>query len=83
MPRAGTLGAEKVRPGVQEVPWTPGTMLLLHSDGLTSRWSLDQYPGLTRRHPALQAGVLYRDWARGTDDVTVAALKADQEEDGP
>lgn len=75
MPHAGTLGAEKVRPGVEEMSFTPGTTLLLFSDGLTTRWSMDAYPGLALRHPALQAGVLYRDRARGTDDVTVAALR--------
>ena len=43
----------------------------MHSDGLATRWSLDAYPGLQRRHPGLVAGVLYRDYSRGRDDVTV------------
>jgi hypothetical protein len=46
-------------------------MLLLHSDGLISHWSLDGYPGVIRCHPGLIAGVLYRDFRRAHDDVTV------------
>jgi hypothetical protein len=43
----------------------------MHSDGLISHWSLDAYPGLRLRQPALVAAVLYRDFQRGRDDVTV------------
>ena len=55
--------------------WAKGGLLLLHSDGLHTRWVLDAYPGLRHRHPSLIAGVLYRDFTRGTDDVTVVAVK--------
>ena len=40
-------------------------------DGLVSHWSIDAYPGLRARHPAIVAAVLYRDFNRGRDDVTV------------
>lgn len=56
-------------------PWEKGSTLLMHSDGLTSRWSLPHYPSLTSRHPALIAGVLYRDFSRKHDDVTVLAAR--------
>lgn len=56
-------------------PWLPEALLLLHSDGLTSRWDLSVYPGLINRHPGLIAGVLYRDFCRGSDDVTVLVVK--------
>jgi hypothetical protein len=49
--------------------------LILHSDGLATRWSSDDYPGLLGKHAGLVAGVLYRDHNRGTDDVTVVVLK--------
>jgi hypothetical protein len=57
-------------------PWSPDAVVVLHSDGLQTRWRLDAYPGLTRRHPSLIAGVLYRDFARGRDDVTVLVVAA-------
>ncbi|SNS88311.1 Anti-sigma regulatory factor (Ser/Thr protein kinase) [Noviherbaspirillum humi] len=62
---------------VQEftAPWHDGCLLLMHSDGLGSRWDIDQYPGLAACHPAIIAGVLYRDFCRGRDDVTVLAVR--------
>jgi hypothetical protein len=55
--------------------WGEDGMLLLHSDGLGSRWNLDDYPGLVSRHPAVIAAVLYRDFSRRRDDVTVLVLR--------
>jgi hypothetical protein len=46
-------------------------LVVLCTDGLGTSWSLDRYPGLASRHPALIAAVLYRDFNRGRDDVTV------------
>jgi anti-sigma regulatory factor (Ser/Thr protein kinase) len=50
-------------------------LLVMHSDGLQTRWTLDAHPGLARRHPAVIAGVLFRDFVRGKDDVTVAVVR--------
>jgi anti-sigma regulatory factor (Ser/Thr protein kinase) len=58
-----------------DYPWPDGGMLVMHSDGLQTRWSLDAYPGAARRHPAVVAGLLYRDFARGRDDLTVAVVR--------
>ena len=47
--------------------WSPESRLIMHSDGLTTKWDLQKYPGLQARHPSLMAGVLYRDaGGRGT-----------------
>jgi len=56
-------------------PWPELALLILHSDGLKSGWSLQGYPGLARKHPGLVAGVLYRDYNRGYDDATVVVVK--------
>jgi len=56
-------------------PWTAEAILILHSDGLAGRWNLGAYPGLNTRHASLIAGVLYRDFTRGRDDVTVLVVK--------
>ncbi|AQH05189.1 hypothetical protein A9R05_40025 (plasmid) [Burkholderia sp. KK1] len=55
-----------------------GSLVVLHSDGLKSRWDLSHYPGLSVRHPALIAAVLYRDFARDHDDVTVFVVRTGQ-----
>ena len=71
----GTAGLAAKR--VQEFDYAmpPGGALVMHSDGLTSSWTLDHYPGLLRRHPAVIAGALYRDATRGRDDVCVVVAK--------
>jgi hypothetical protein len=68
---AGIVGHECRK--IQTFPyrWTKGSVMVLHSDGLQTRWTLDRYPALRGRDPALIAAVLYRDFARGRDDVTV------------
>jgi len=48
--------------------------LIMYSDGLQSRWNLQDYPGLVHRHPAVIASVLHRDFCRGRDDVTVLVV---------
>jgi anti-sigma regulatory factor (Ser/Thr protein kinase) len=71
----GTVGHEVRK--VQEFiyPWHPNGFLIMHSDGLGSQWRLDRYPGLSLKHPSLIAGVLYRDFNRERDDVTVLVAK--------
>ena len=54
--------------------WLAGARLVMHSDGIVARWRIDAYPGLVTAHPALLAGVIYRDFARDRDDATVLVL---------
>lgn len=56
-------------------PWQADAMLILHSDGLSTRWELSQYPGLADCHPSVIAAVLYRDFCRKRDDATVLVLR--------
>jgi anti-sigma regulatory factor (Ser/Thr protein kinase) len=72
---SGTLGHVMRRVQEFEFVFPAGALLILHSDGLTTRWSSEDYPGLLAKHAGLIAGVLYRDHNRGTDDVTVVVLK--------
>lgn len=71
----GTAGHEAGRINQFTYPWVDDALLVMHSDGLGSRWQIERYPGLPARHPSLVAGVLYRDWSRGRDDVTVVAAR--------
>jgi hypothetical protein len=72
----GTAGVEIRR--IQEFvyPWASNARLMMHSDGLATHWQLGQYAGLRFKHPAVIAGVLYRDHRRDRDDVTILALGA-------
>lgn len=72
----GTAGAEARRIQQFAYPWEAGrSQLVMHSDGLTTRWQLSQYPGLSFRNPSLIAAVLYRDHRRGRDDASVVVAR--------
>ena len=72
---SGTAGVEARKVAQFTYTWKPGALLVMHSDGLQSQWSLERYPGITRHNPAIIAGVLYRDYTRGRDDVTVMVVR--------
>jgi anti-sigma regulatory factor (Ser/Thr protein kinase) len=71
----GIVGHQLSKARQFEFPVLADDLLVMHSDGLTSRWKLDGYPGLSRRMPALIAAVLYRDFKRGRDDATVVVVR--------
>jgi anti-sigma regulatory factor (Ser/Thr protein kinase) len=62
---------------VQEfsVPCPAGALLILHSDGIQTQWSLDKYPGLLARSPALIAAMVMRDFIRRRDDAMVLVVR--------
>lgn len=70
----GTLGHEVRRIQEFTYPWNRGSKLILSSDGLAT-WHLEKYAGLMQKHPALIASVLYRDFWRQRDDVTVVVAQ--------
>jgi anti-sigma regulatory factor (Ser/Thr protein kinase) len=70
----GIVGVQYRNARAFEFPGATGKLLILHSDGVQTRWSLSDYPGLALRHPAVIAAVLLRDFDRGSDDATVVVL---------
>jgi anti-sigma regulatory factor (Ser/Thr protein kinase) len=72
----GTLGMVTAKIQEFRAPWTPDTILVLHSDGLQSKWDLTSYAGLVARHPAVIGGTLLRDFRRSRDDASVVVVKA-------
>ena len=70
----GTIGREPVQFKQFSTEWDPNSVLVAHSDGLTTRWRLDE-PGLAAKDPTLIAAVLFRDFARELDDVTVVVAR--------
>lgn len=71
----GILGAQvrRIQPFEYDARHHP--LLIMHTDGISSRWDLDQYEGLRVRHPAIIAGVLYRDHRRVRDDATILVVR--------
>ena len=56
-------------------PFPQGAIFVMHSDGLATQWRMDQFTGLAIRQPILIAGVLYREFKRIRDDVTVLVVR--------
>nr|WP_073498474.1 ATP-binding protein [Actinacidiphila paucisporea] len=72
----GIVGHNIGRPQTFSAALPPGDALVLHSDGLNSRWQPAQFPGLTGQTPAVIAAQLL--WQAGTrrDDAGVVVVKA-------
>jgi anti-sigma regulatory factor (Ser/Thr protein kinase) len=71
----GTVGHEVRKIQEFSYPWYASGLFIMHSDGLGTQWKLERYPGLSQKHPSLIAGVLYRDFNRERDDVTVLVAR--------
>jgi len=71
----GTVGHETTKARQFEYPFEPASLLIMHSDGLSSHWGLEKYPGLFQKHPSIIAGVLFRDFRRTRDDATVVVAR--------
>jgi anti-sigma regulatory factor (Ser/Thr protein kinase) len=72
----GTLGMTARKIQEFHSDWPPDGVLILHSDGVQTRWDLSSYAGLLARHPAVIAGALLRDFRRQRDDASVVVVKA-------
>ncbi|MGH7530356.1 MAG: ATP-binding protein [Gemmatimonadales bacterium] len=71
----GVLGASDRLVQPFQYPWNGTGLLVMHSDGLASRWDIRRYPGLALRDPSVIAAVMYRDHARARDDVSVIVCR--------
>ncbi len=71
----GTLGLQIRKLSDARYDWPEHSMLVMHSDGITSRWSLDGARGVMQADPVLIAGWLIRGNLRGRDDATVVVVK--------
>jgi len=74
--RRGIVGLSSApQPVATEHPWTPASLLILHSDGVQSRWSSDELKELACESPAVIARRLLDDYGRIEDDATVLVAR--------
>ncbi len=71
----GTAGHEARQIKEFVYPWTNESLIVMHSDGLSSSWNPASFPGLQRRHPSVIGALLYREAARERDDACVIVGK--------
>jgi Stage II sporulation protein E (SpoIIE) len=59
-----------------DVPWGKKSILILHSDGISTKWDVATYPGTQAKPPGVLAGAIYRDFKRGRDDTSIQVARA-------
>jgi len=69
----GIVGVSIRKFKVFRYPWEKGNLIIMSSDGISEKYDLDKYPGLTNKHPMVIADVILRDYGRQHDDATVIA----------
>lgn len=73
---AGIVGAYSRPMRDFEMALPEHALIVMHSDGLTSKWTLQGYPGIRVQEPALIAATLLRDAGVHHDDAGVLVARA-------
>jgi hypothetical protein len=71
----GILGKQKRDLREFAYPLPPDALVVLHSDGLTDRWELADFPGLAGHSPIVVAATLLRDLGKRRDDAAVLVVR--------
>ena len=71
----GTAGMQIRKPEITALEWPAHALVVLHSDGIETRWGMERLRPLLQRDPALVAAVLLRDHTRHRDDATVVVVR--------
>jgi serine/threonine protein phosphatase PrpC len=73
--RRGVVGLGSVAPLTTVCPWTPGSILIMHSDGLHSRWNWQEFSDLAQQPAQRIAERLLSRLAKPEDDATVLVAR--------
>ncbi|BCG24739.1 TorS-related protein [Pseudomonas tohonis] len=71
----GTVGYRIGRIHTFSYPWDDSSIMILASDGISTKIDYNAYPGLRARHPGVIAALIHRDHRRLNDDATVVVVK--------
>jgi len=71
----GTLGMRNNKIQTFTYPWNKYDMLIMHSDGISAKWSLDEYPDIAHKDLSIINAVIFRDYHRPKDDASLLVLK--------
>ena len=74
--RRGIVGLNAPDPVPAEHPWTPQTILIMHSDGVRAHWDWTQFAELQQAPPALIATQLLTKLGKIDDDATVVVARS-------
>lgn len=71
----GTAGLQIRKPEITSLELPAHALVVLHSDGIETRWGVERIRPLLQRDPTLVAAVLLRDHTRHRDDATVVVIR--------
>jgi anti-sigma regulatory factor (Ser/Thr protein kinase) len=74
--RRGIIGVHAPNPALTEQTWAPENLMVLHSDGLTTRWNWCDFHDLASEPATGIAQGLLRALAKQEDDATVLVVKS-------
>jgi anti-sigma regulatory factor (Ser/Thr protein kinase) len=73
--RPGIVGQRMPRLQEEQVPLEDGSVVVLHSDGLTTKWTMERWRGLVVRSPTVIAGALLQWAGLRQDDASIVAIR--------
>ncbi|MEJ8858769.1 ATP-binding protein [Variovorax robiniae] len=71
----GTAGVQIRKPQATSLELPAHALVILHSDGIATRWTVEHVRPLLQKDPTLLAAVLLRDHTRHRDDATVVVIR--------
>ena len=74
----GTVGIQIRKPDQSSLDLPQHGVVIIHSDGLMTRWDTAPILPVLERDPILAAAILFRDFSRGRDDATVVVIRQEE-----
>lgn len=72
----GILGVDGRKANVQQVPWKPGWLLALYSDGVRSSWQWSDIPSFAKEPAQITAHRILHEYGKLDDDATVVLIRS-------
>jgi serine/threonine protein phosphatase PrpC len=76
--RRGIVGLNAPNPVLLTHPWTPASVLIMHSDGVGTRWNWNEFDEIRSAPPAVIARQLLAKMGKLDDDATVIVARSAQ-----
>lgn len=74
----GILGYNLRKVREEEFPYSPGDIIILHSDGVSGKFDLNLYPPeFLGQHPQTVAEGIAAEFGRARDDLTIVVARQD------
>ncbi|MBI4715358.1 MAG: SpoIIE family protein phosphatase [Nitrospirae bacterium] len=71
----GILGQEIGRVREERIPYRPGDLIVLHTDGISQRFTLEEIPGIRVVTPSHAAAWIMEHYGKPNDDATILVAR--------